>query len=224
MRSPDTTTSPAQDPQLTAGANGWKPRARYNACMLFLLTGDIQTGKTRWLMRQATALAAQGVRVEGVLAPGIWREHQDVEDVERFEKRGIENVLLPQGESIPFALRRDLAPVNTTSESARAMLGWEISDEALARVNAHFRELKSSAADNGHPRLTIVDELGKLELLRGGGLTEAMALLDDGPRHAQHHALIVVRASLVEQAEARFRNAWPKQMRIGPTGTLTLPN
>ena len=41
--------------------------------MLFLLTGDVQIGKTRWLERLAAELAGDGVPVAGVLAPGVWR-------------------------------------------------------------------------------------------------------------------------------------------------------
>ena len=35
--------------------------------MLFLLTGDVQIGKTRWLERLAAELAGDGVPVAGVL-------------------------------------------------------------------------------------------------------------------------------------------------------------
>ena len=47
-------------------------------------------------------------------------------------------------------------------------------------MNAHFDRLK--AADPPHsPGLLVVDELGQLELLRGGGLTSAMDVLSQGP-------------------------------------------
>ena len=38
--------------------------------MLFILTGDVQSGKTRWLERLVAELAADGVESRGVLAPG----------------------------------------------------------------------------------------------------------------------------------------------------------
>ena len=41
--------------------------------MLFLLTGNIQTGKTRWLMRTLSALEERGVALYGALTPGVWR-------------------------------------------------------------------------------------------------------------------------------------------------------
>ncbi len=117
--------------------------------MLFLLTGDVQTGKTRWLAALADELASGGVDVAGVLAPGVWREHGRA-GKGRFEKLGIDNVLLPTGERIAFARRRDLAlaegSFDPTSQSAAAQLAWEISDDAIARVNAHFDALAHGAA------------------------------------------------------------------------------
>lgn len=117
--------------------------------MLFLLTGDVQTGKTRWLAALADELASGGVDVAGVLAPGVWRERGRAGEG-RFEKLGIDNVLLPTGERIAFARRRDLAlaegSFDPTSQSAAAQLAWEISDGAIARVNAHFDALAHGAA------------------------------------------------------------------------------
>ena len=114
------------------------------AAMLFLLTGDVQIGKTRWLERLAAELSGDGVQVAGVLAPGVWRVREPHEvpgerglaGEGRFEKLGIDNVLLPGGERVPFARRRDLAlaegSFDPTSQSASAQLAWEIADEAIA--------------------------------------------------------------------------------------------
>ena len=101
--------------------------------MLFILTGDIQIGKTRWLKSTCRKLAADGIPCAGVVAPGVWvpSEHGDANG---FEKLGIDNLLLPQGGRIPFARRRDLAQAEGTfdpnSQSAQMQLGWEISDDA----------------------------------------------------------------------------------------------
>ena len=40
--------------------------------MLFLLTGDVQIGKTRWLESLCASLQAAGTCVAGVVAPGQW--------------------------------------------------------------------------------------------------------------------------------------------------------
>lgn len=196
--------------------------------MLFVLTGDIQTGKTRWLQSLVTELTDAGTVCCGVLAPGVWRE-RSVEELaassmnegspERFEKLGIDNVLLPSGELVPFARRRDLAVIEGSfvegSQSAQAKLGWEISEGALARVNEHFAAL-GEAAPGSSPALLIVDELGPLELLRGGGLTEALALLEAGPSERFPNALVIIRESLLDVARERFEGAWGALRPIAP--------
>lgn len=211
--------------------------------MLFLLTGEVQIGKTRWLESLVTELTDYGVSCVGVLAPGQWvpseGEHADANG---FEKLGIDNVLLPSGERIPFARRGDLARADGTfdeeSQAAKAELAWHIDDEAIARVNAHFDELavrasvavptdaKSHSGRSAEgaeskdpsraPSLLIVDELGRLEIWRGGGLTSAMALLAQGPTAAFPHALAVVRDYLLDDAEALFAEVWPDRCRIKP--------
>lgn len=211
--------------------------------MLFLLTGEVQIGKTRWLESLVTELADYGVSCVGVLAPGQWvpseGEHADANG---FEKLGIDNVLLPSGERIPFARRGDLARADGTfdeeSQAAKAELAWHIDDEAIARVNTHFDELavrasvavptdaKSHSGRSAEgaeskdpsraPGLLIVDELGRLEIWRGGGLTSAMALLAQGPTAAFPHALVVVRDYLLDDAEALLAEAWPDRRRIKP--------
>lgn len=198
--------------------------------MLFLLTGDVQIGKTRWLERLAAELAAEGKTVAGVVAPGVWR----ADGAGAFEKLGIDNVLLPQGERVPFARRRDLAMAegsfDPTSQSAAAQLAWEISDDAIAEVNRHFdaimrtdvsRETSGGAADAGEASgafrgLAVVDELGRLELMRDCGLTSAVALLDAGPTARFPHALAVVRDWLLPNAEARFAARWGGAQVLAP--------
>lgn len=237
--------------------------------MLFLLTGDVQIGKTRWLESLCASLQAAGTCVAGVVAPGQWVPRPEgqpggkhgFDGAGRFEKLGIDNVLLPQGERIEFTRRRDLAAGGKAfaegAQAKAAKLGWAISDTAIAQVNSHFAMLAKQAGiapadsgaddpttaqaevdtpaaaplDNGvcppvaaetaaktsplaqtstgeptvaataakaegnvlaaapaanetrlapHAML-VVDELGRLELLRGCGLTNALAILDAGP-------------------------------------------
>ena len=272
--------------------------------MLFLLTGDVQIGKTRWLEDLCTSLQAAGTCVAGVVAPGQWVPRPEgqpggkhsFDGAGRFEKLGIDNVLLPQGERIEFARRRDLAAKSkafTEGKQAKAAkLGWAISDTAIAQVNAHFAELAKQASiapadsgaydpttaqaevdtpaaaplDNGvcppvaaetaakisplaqinsdeptvaataakaegnvlaaapaanetrlapHAML-VVDELGRLELLRSCGLTNALAILDAGPTPQFPHAIAVVRETLLDEARKRFEPRWGKAAVIGP--------
>ena len=182
--------------------------------MLFFLTGEVQIGKTRWLMDAIAQLAERGVEPCGVIAPGQWVPRDG-----GFEKLGIDNMLLPGRQLIPFARRRDLAEANGAlderSQSEQAHLQWAIDDNSIAQVNAHFDAL-SQWHDPGK-RLLVVDELGRLEVLADGGLTSAVALLDRGATPVFPHALIVVRAGLLDVAHERFSIApWNGMHDIAP--------
>lgn len=168
--------------------------------MLYILTGDVQIGKTRWLQALVSDLEARGAVCDGVIAPGVWRE----DETGGFDKLGIDNELLPTHEVVHFARRDDLARAEGTfdanAQSAKAMLRWHISDEAIRKVNAHFdaliqaaevpQKLDASECARLHAgpakRMLIVDELGRLELLRNEGLTSAMELLKRGPGDAMN--------------------------------------
>lgn len=194
--------------------------------MLFVLTGGIQTGKTRWLQELVEALQREGVVPCGMLAPGVWADRREDPasfphaDANGFEKLGIDNVLLPDGERIAFARRADLATqegsYDPNSQSGQAKLGWHISDEAIDRVNAHLASLRETDKPAGEiPKFLIVDELGQLELMRGGGLTEAVAILEDGPTATMPHALVVVREWLLPHMQGRFET-WGERIDISP--------
>lgn len=198
--------------------------------MLFILTGDIQIGKTRWLQALCGELGGRGVPVAGVLAPGVWRV--DASRPGGFEKLGIDNVLLPAGERLPFARRRDIVQAGGDARGSHAQglagcsqsegekLTWAIRDDMIAIVNRHFDELEREAqAPAACPAgLFVVDELGRLEFERGAGLTSAMRLLKAGPTSAWPHAVVVVRDWLVPRAHTFLDAAWPDGVReIGPT-------
>lgn len=199
--------------------------------MLFLLTGDVQIGKTRWLENLCASLQAAGTCVAGVVAPGQWAPRPEgqpggkhgFDGTGRFEKLGIDNVLLPQGERIEFARRRDLAAKSKAftegTQAKAAKLGWAISDTAIAQVNSHFAALAKQAANETRlapHAVLVVDELGRLELLRGCGLTNALAILDAGPTPQFPHAIAVVRETLLDEARRRFEPRWGKATAIGP--------
>lgn len=266
--------------------------------MLFLLTGDVQIGKTRWLESLCASLQAAGTCVAGVVAPGQWVPRPEgqpggkhgFDGAGRFKKLGIDNVLLPQSKRIEFARRRDLAAKGKAfaegTQAKAAKLGWAISDTAIAQVNAHFAALAKQAGiapadsdanapataqaevdasavasaavaagiaaeapplaqtNTGEPTVAataakaegnalaaapaaseaklaphamlVVDELGRLELLRGCGLTNALAILDAGPTPQFPHAIAVVRETLLDEARRRFEPRWGKATVIGP--------
>ncbi|MDO5117484.1 MAG: hypothetical protein Q4D34_03245 [Eggerthellaceae bacterium] len=188
--------------------------------MLFILTGDIQIGKTRWLMRTLSALEEEGACVSGVLTPGIWR-HRSPEEINEaggfdacgeYEKLGIDALLLPDRERFSFARPvswdADDGDSGRVNQSRQAKLGWNISEDAICAINAHFDALSVQVDSNSKPRLLVIDELGRLELERNGGLTSALAMVDAGPTKAFPHVLIVVRDWLLDAAHRRFTEAW----------------
>ena len=199
------------------------------------------------------------------------------ENPSRFEKLGIDNILLPQNQKIVFATRADCAsassapntpdtstvpnasdtpsgvaampnasgtPVSSVpqdtsetapacSQSTQAKLGWAIDDVAISAVNAHFcwmcglakdcrlpedikRATGVTAQAPAAPGLLVVDEIGPLELLHGGGLTSAMDVLMQGPTPLCAHAVVVMRESLCETAAARFAGCWGEVTVIHP--------
>ena len=203
------------------------------ATVLYILTGDVQIGKTRWLQALVRDLEARGAVCDGVIAPGVWHE----DEAGGFDKLGIDNELLPTHEVVHFARRDDLARAegmfDANAQSAKAMLRWHISDKAIQKVNAHFDALIEAAKEpqtvdmsecscihaNQTKRMLIVDELGRLELLRNEGLTSAMKLLERGPAGRYECALLVARDmfDLPHRAEMRFAAAWGGSKRISPT-------
>ena len=168
--------------------------------MLFILTGDIRTGKTTWLEARVRELEAAGVPVCGVLAPGVWRDG---------EKVGIENALLPSRVRVLLA--------TPAKGGCSTDLGWNFDATSLARVNTHFSGLASAAGEKAaRPGLLVVDEIGPLELCRGGGLIAALELLNAGPAPTWPHALMVVRSALAEEAATRLRPTWGSVELIRP--------
>ena len=212
--------------------------------MLYILTGDIQTGKTRWLQGLIEELEARDVIPYGVIAPGRWIEHRDGGSV-AFAKTGIDNELLPSHELIAFARRSsdvsDDEAQRTCSQARNAQLSWAIDDGALNRVDEHLARVARMTAPSpdgevaaerissveGNPTadvraqqkgILVIDELGRLELLHGKGLANALALVERGATPALPHALIIVREQLLDQARARFADApWEGTRAIFPT-------
>ena len=207
--------------------------ANRKAAVLYILTGDMQIGKTRWLQALVRNLEARGAVCDGVIAPDVWRE----DEASGFDKLGIDNELLPTHEVVHFARRDDLARADcafdANAQSAQAKLRWHISDEAIRKVNAYFDALIEAATEpqaadipectcvHASPakRMLIVDEMGRLELLYNEGLTSAMELLKHGPEERYECALLVARDmfDLPHLAEMRFAAAWGGSKRISPT-------
>lgn len=189
--------------------------------MLFILTGNVQIGKSRWLERLADDLFRLGVTCYGVIAPGIWVEsNTNAANDQGYEKLGINNLLLPDNVTVPFAQRADIARANGTyadlSQAGRVGLGWHIDDAAIARVNEHLSSIEKRAEDDRRRKLLVIDELGRLELDHESGLVEAMRLLRNGPCAGIDDALVVVRNVFADKVAALFSSIWGETMYIAP--------
>ena len=190
--------------------------------MLYILTGQVQIGKSRWLERLVRDLQEKGTECYGVISAGIWvRSTSGKANGLGFEKLGIESILLPSWQRFEFAQRQDLAKAggsyNENSQAGKVGLGWHISDDAIARVNEHFAWISKARAARELEGLLVVDELGRLELERGGGLIEAMKLLEQGSDPCFENAIVVARDIFAHEVAQRYGDAWGGAQMMSPT-------
>lgn len=148
--------------------------------ILYILTGNTESGKTRWLQSYIKFLEDKEKSYFGVLAPGVWNNGK---------KQGIDNILLPINKLIHLAVRK---PYKSEGFSKK----WNFSQDAIDEVNEHFKSF--SECD-----YLIVDELGPLELCDNKGLTNAICLIEN---LKFSKAIIVVRPHLVDTAKEKFSN------------------
>jgi len=146
---------------------------------LALVTGEIGCGKTTVCRRTLDLLRAQGIMPGGVLSPA----RLDAKGT----KIGIDVLDVMTGERRPLA-RRVPGGGETTGD-------YSFDERALAWANARLQ-----AAVAAGPGLLVVDEIGPLELVRGGGLAALLKPLAD-PK-AVPHALVIVRRACVDALNA----------------------
>ena len=131
--------------------------------MLFLLTGEVQIGKTRWLESLVAELGAFGVPCAGVLAPGQWVPSTGPHaDANGFEKLGIDNVLLPGGERVPFARRGDLAhgPTPAFPHALAVVRDYLLDDAEALFAEAWPDHCRISPDDTGRAVILSACEFG----------------------------------------------------------------
>ena len=155
---------------------------RHKQPQLMLVTGMSGAGKTSWCSRLVDQARAQGMSVDGILAPGIY---------EGKHKTGISVRNLKTGEEQQLAKLRqdDTGDISTPR--------WTFDPDVLDWANDQLGEIKECD-------LLIIDELGPLEFLRGEGLMEGVDLIDQRDFKA---AFVVVRSSLLPNALQRWPDA-----------------
>lgn len=151
---------------------------------LWILSGDIGTGKTSLCRNAADMARAKGIDTAGVISPAAF---------EAGVKTGISALDLRTRRS------RCLAVLRENAETDLATGRWSFFKETFDWGN---RVLKAATPCS----LLTVDELGPLEFERGEGWKEGLHALDSGDFQA---ALTVVRPALLTAARIR----WP-QARI----------
>ena len=145
-----------------------------------VITGQTGVGKSTWCQEAATQARAEGFRIGGLLSPAIY---------ENGRKVGIGLLDLQTGGRYTFAKRKPDAQEGTGCQ-------WEFDPQAIEWANRVLRSI-------GCVDVVFIDELGPLELVRGGGFQEGLRLLDEG-RYAS--AFVVVRPSLLGVARKRWPN------------------
>ncbi len=149
---------------------------------IYLVSGEIESGKTRFCRDAADYLKEKGWDTAGLLAPAVF---------EGGRKTAIEALDLRSGE------RRRLAELNEPNRTPSSIQTkrWRFIPETLRWCN---QVLESAAPCD----LLVVDELGPLELERNEGMLAGFKAIDSGLYRV---SLAVVRPSLLHKAFVR----WP---------------
>ena len=149
-----------------------------------LVSGGIGAGKTTICQKVVESARTRGFTCGGLLTPAL---------VEHGRKVGIVGVELRSNE------RKVMAHIDRDLGGPRVGCYYFTAD-AFPWANAVIASAVEAGCD-----LLVVDEIGPLELIQGGGLISALDLLDAIPR-----ALIVVRLSLVDTLRHRLQTRrWP---------------
>jgi nucleoside-triphosphatase THEP1 len=149
---------------------------------ILIVTGEIGSGKSTFCMLVIDQARQAGLRVTGLLSPAVFEED---------EKTGIQVVDLGRGAS------RRLAWLRSGQARAVETKRWSFDPEAVAWGG---RVLSRAVPTE----LLVIDELGPLEFERGEGWMEGLRVLDEGEYRA---ALVVIRPSLVSEAQSRWPGA-----------------
>jgi nucleoside-triphosphatase len=148
--------------------------------LLFLITGGRGAGKTTFCDRLVQSAREAGWKPAGLLSRPVFEGEQ---------RAAIQAEDMRSGESRTLGVRSD--------DPTPGLKHWQFDPAAL--------EWGSQVLAASTPcDLLVVDELGPLELERGGGWQSGLAAVDSGQYAI---ALVVVRAELLGEALLRWPNA-----------------
>lgn len=146
---------------------------------IYLLTGEIQSGKSSLCLEVVNEARERGLKLGGLISPAVFLDG---------EKAAIDLLELRSGE------QRRLADGPGGSLTEITTRRWAFYPEAIAWGNEVLR--RSIPCD-----LLLIDEFGPLEFLRGEGWVAGFKTVESGDFQA---ALLVIRPSLLEQAHSRW--------------------
>ncbi|MGZ6346570.1 MAG: nucleoside-triphosphatase [Anaerolineales bacterium] len=149
--------------------------SRQETGRLILITGPSGSGKTCWCLELVKLSRASGYVPAGLVSPAVFKDNLKV---------GIDLLNLVSDEQRHLALQRSENPGDHFPAH------WSLNPEVLEWGNGILGQLTSC-------NLLILDELGPLELDRGGGLTNGIELV---ARRGYRLACVVIRPSLVGTA------------------------
>jgi nucleoside-triphosphatase THEP1 len=176
--------------------------------MLILVTGAIGSGKTTLCERVEREAARRGLETSGVLTPALIQDGRKI-GIQARDLRTGQVRLLARSD-------RDLGGTQVGQYSFDdATLEWAAS---LCEDALRGRPPGGDRAPGRHfptwsDSLVFVDEIGRLELNRGGGLARIVPLLSL-PRNG--HTVVVVRDTLLDSLVARIQPTAPRIVDLGP--------
>ena len=138
---------------------------------IFVLTGPVHAGKTTFLRHLMQGFRDEGIRVNGILSLAVFKDSIRV-SYDAFD--------LANGDSCPL-LRTDPDP------------SWDRAGP-FGMIPAGLRRAESAITDTSHSSLTVIDELGPLELA-GQGFWPGFQVV----REKRLPILLVVRQELIDR-------------------------
>lgn len=149
--------------------------------MIALVIGPARIGKTTVCDKAIEVLRGDGLKIGGVLCPARWDPSG--------EKTGVDVVDLLTDE------RRNFARL---AHGEKVTVGEYVMDDSVMR----WALLSIMDAVINGCQVLVVDEIGPLELYKGGGFAQVLGPLSDPARVP--HAVVVVRARLLDELIARL--------------------